>query len=115
MKNLTNVKQRISYYIDNLGIGITKFYKESGVTYGVLSQKSNLSEDNIVKFLTRYAEVSPDWLLLGQGEMFRGNFLETPVNQSKQVERLEKQVDDLMEMNKNLIEANKMLARRAKQ
>ena len=71
MKNLTSIKQRISYFIENKGIKISNFYRESGVTYGILSQKSNISEGNIVRFLTRYPDVNPEWLITGQGAMLR--------------------------------------------
>ncbi|MDR3350738.1 MAG: hypothetical protein LBN98_03690 [Prevotellaceae bacterium] len=71
MKNLTNIKQRILYFIENQNINVSKFYSESGVSYGILTQKSKISEDNIVKFLTTYPVVNPEWLLIGKGKMFR--------------------------------------------
>lgn len=72
MENLTNVKQRILYFIENQGIRISKFYAESGVSYGILTQKNKMTEDNIVKFITKYPQISPEWLLTGEGEMLRG-------------------------------------------
>jgi signal peptidase I len=71
MINLTSIKERIIYYIDYRKISITQFYKDSGVTYGVLSQKSKISEDNIVRFLTRYNDVNAEWLVTGKGEMLK--------------------------------------------
>jgi hypothetical protein len=73
MRNFTTIKERILYFIENQGINITKFYLESGVSYGILTQKSKITEDNIVKFLTKYKNVNPEWLLIGKGEMLKQN------------------------------------------
>lgn len=59
------------YFIDFKGIKVSKFYSESGVSYGILTQKSKIAEDNIVKFLTKYPEVNSEWLLTGKGEMLK--------------------------------------------
>ena len=72
MINFTDVKSRISYFIENKNIRITDFYKETGISYGILSQKTKISEDNIVKFLTKYKDVNPEWLLTGKGDMLKG-------------------------------------------
>ena len=37
----------------------------------IISGRNNASLDVLTKILTRYPEVSPDWLLFGQGAMFR--------------------------------------------
>lgn len=71
MKNLTSIKERILHFIENQDIKISKFYTESGVSYGILSQKSKITEDNIVKFLTKYPQVNSEWLLTGEGSMLK--------------------------------------------
>lgn len=73
MRNLTSIKERILYYLETKDINITQFYKESGVTYGVLSQKSKMSEDNTVRFLTHYSDVDATWLITGHGSMLKSD------------------------------------------
>lgn len=90
MKNLTDVKERISYYIENKNIKPTNFYRETGVSYGILTQKTKMSEENIVRILIKYSEISPAWLLLGEGEMIRGKEVEfCPVDNEFMLRRYE--------------------------
>lgn len=63
------IKQRILQYIDYKGVSKYKFYKESGITRGILDQSTGLSEDTLVKFLDYAREISYKWLLFGTGEM----------------------------------------------
>lgn len=63
------IKQRILQYIDYKGISKYKFYKESGITRGILDQSTGLSEETLVKFLDYAREISYRWLLFGMGEM----------------------------------------------
>ena len=65
------VKQRILQYLDYKSITNYKFYQETGISNGILSQKNGLSEENIVRFLSVYRDVSPNWLLTGEGEMLK--------------------------------------------
>lgn len=47
-----------------------EFYKKSGVSRGVLSQNTGLSEENISKFLAYASDVNPCWLVTGTGSMY---------------------------------------------
>ncbi|MDR1846740.1 MAG: hypothetical protein LBR17_01300 [Bacteroidales bacterium] len=67
------IKQKILQFIDIIGITKYKFYKQTGITRGVLDQKTGLSEENIAKFLACYKDINPDWLILGKGEMLKPN------------------------------------------
>lgn len=51
------------------GVSLYKFYKDSGVTRGILQQNNGISEDNIAKFLAYAPDISVDWLITGRGEM----------------------------------------------
>ncbi len=55
--------------------GITKyeFYKKTGISNGILSQKNGLTEDNLLKFLTYYTDINYKWLLTGEGEILFEN------------------------------------------
>jgi hypothetical protein len=63
---MSSIKKRILEVIDNKGITKYRFYKESGMTRGVLDKPGGISEDNIVKFVKYYADVDVNWLITGQ-------------------------------------------------
>ena len=71
-REISIIKERILQYLDFKGISKYKFYQETGVTNGVLSQKNGISEENILRFLNYYTDISSEWLLTGKGEMLKG-------------------------------------------
>lgn len=72
MREISIIKENILQYLDFKGISKYEFYKKTGVSNGVLSQKSGLSEENTLKFLSYFTEVNAEWLLTGKGEMLKG-------------------------------------------
>lgn len=70
MRDFSILKQRILQFLENKGITKYKFYQETGITNGILSQKNGLTEENIERFLSTYPEVSAEWLMRGEGSMF---------------------------------------------
>lgn len=64
------IKQRILLFLAQKGITQYEFYKNTGVTRGVLGQNNGISEDNISRFLAYYPDVNIEWLMTGRGEMF---------------------------------------------
>ena len=71
MREISIIKQNILQYLDYKGVSKYEFYQKTGVSNGVLSQKSGISEDNILRFLSYYKDVNPEWLLTGDGNMLR--------------------------------------------
>ncbi len=65
---MSSIKDRITEFIRYKGITKYKFYKETGMTRGVLESKSGITEDNITKFIAYYPNVNLDWLIKGIGE-----------------------------------------------
>lgn len=63
------IKQNILLYLAQKGVSPYEFYKESGVTRGILQQNNGISEDNIARFLTYAQDISVEWLITGRGEM----------------------------------------------
>lgn len=100
-KNLTTIKERICYYIDFKKISKNKFYEQSGVTYGILNQVSNISADNIQKVLVTYPELNAEWLICGRGEMIKKETIEV-VEIEKIVELIVKHSEALKSEIKNL-------------
>lgn len=68
-RNNSIIKQNILHYLDAKGISQYQCYKETGITRGVLSQDNGISEDNLMRFLAHYTDVSTSWLLTGNGQM----------------------------------------------
>lgn len=63
------IKQNILRYLAQKGVSAYEFYKESGVTRGILQQNNGISEDNIARFLAYAPDVNIEWLITGVGEM----------------------------------------------
>ena len=65
------IKQNILLYLEKKGITQYEFYKQTGVTRGVLGQNNGISEDNLTRFLAYYTDVNIEWLLTGKGNMLK--------------------------------------------
>ena len=70
-REISVLKRRILEYADSKGIKKYEIYQNTGISNGVLSQKGGLSEDNVMRFLSNYSDLSPEWLLTGKGAMLR--------------------------------------------
>lgn len=57
--NLTSTR-----FADELGV------QRSGISH-ILSGRNQPSYDFLVKLMKQYPEISPDWLIMGSGDMFR--------------------------------------------
>ncbi|MCQ2606743.1 MAG: hypothetical protein MJ204_09455 [Bacteroidales bacterium] len=76
MGKISPIKERILYFIENKGITKLDFCERTGISYANLKGKSLESEiggSQIAEILTKYVEISPDWLILGKGSMHRNN------------------------------------------
>ena len=71
MREFSIIKQKILQYLDFKGISKYKFYQETGITNGILSQSNGISEDNLLRFLSVYNDISTEWLLTGEGTMLK--------------------------------------------
>jgi len=87
MQNITNViyllftfvknamRDRLRKFLTQEGISPSQFADEIGVQRSaishILSGRNYPSYEIIVKILNRYKRLSPDWLLLGTGSMYR--------------------------------------------
>lgn len=69
MREKSIIKNKILEYLEFKGITKYEFYKSTGVSNGVLSQNSGMSEENTLRFISHYSEVSLDWLLKDKGDM----------------------------------------------
>ena len=69
------MKDRIIKFLTHENLTATKFADEIGVQRSsishILSGRNNPSYDFIQKILTRYKSLNADWLILGNGTMFK--------------------------------------------
>lgn len=73
-QNYSAIKQRIVEYLDYKGIRKESFYLRTGINptnFRGKQAQSELGGDKIVKVLTVFSDLSPLWLLLGEGMMIR--------------------------------------------
>jgi hypothetical protein len=73
-KIFTTIKERILFYIENQGINKASFFKKIDVSasnFKGVGLKSEIGGDKIVKILSKYSDLNPEWLLTGKGEMLR--------------------------------------------
>nr|DAM55279.1 MAG TPA: putative DNA-binding protein [Caudoviricetes sp.] len=72
-RDFSFVKEKILQFIDFKGISKYKFYQDTGIANGILSQKGGISEENILKILSYFPEINANWLLTGEGDMIKTN------------------------------------------
>ena len=78
-ENFDVIKKRILEFVEKQKIGKYNFYGKAGLSQSNFAGKSMLSalsSAKITEILMLFPELSPDWLLLGKGEMLRKNDME---------------------------------------
>ena len=70
-QKISPIKQRILFFAESLGISKRDFYKKIGVSRGTLESRTGITEDIVAKFIAAYPDISLEWLIRGEGEMFR--------------------------------------------
>ncbi len=83
MQEKSQIKQKILQYLDYKGVSTYKFYKDSGITRGILTQPSGISEDNLAKFLKWATDVNKGWLLGDDPEMIVLELIENTVEEPR--------------------------------
>lgn len=104
------MNERIKQLIDYYGISIRSFEQKIMVSesliYRGLKRNSDFGASVISNILNYCSDISPDWLLLGKGEMFRK---ETQIQQSeveiynKIIAGKEKRCEELIRENERLL------------
>lgn len=74
MDKILTIKENILQYIDNQSIVKEDFYRKTGISpsnFKGSGLKSEIGGDKIVKILTCYPDINPEWLLTGKGSMLK--------------------------------------------
>ncbi|NDW10923.1 S24 family peptidase [Dysgonomonas sp. 520] len=101
----SSIKQRVLQFIDKKRITKYQFYKETGITRGVLDQDSGMSEENTARFIAYYPEVNIEWLVTGNGDMLKSAEKSVSKSVSKSVpndkneEKIEEKRNDTNRLN----------------
>ncbi len=75
------IKSRIIQFIDYKGIKKSDFFKLTGISasnFKAKGAKSELGGEKIVKILSVFPELNPEWLVTGKGPMLRDEPARTP-------------------------------------
>ena len=101
MNKFTTIKDRLIYILEIKNISKNKFYQDTGVTYGILSQKNELKCDTLMKFLIYLPDVNVEWILFEKGSILRKEGEKTTENTEEFVVS-EKIFRELLEKNEEL-------------
>lgn len=66
-----SVKDRIQQYVDSKGIKTARLEKDCGLSSGYWRKTSSISAEACSSILRVYSDLSPQWVLLGEGPMLR--------------------------------------------
>lgn len=109
---ISPIKERILQFIENQEITKKDFCDKTKISYANMRGKSLFSEiggEQISEILSQYGEISPEWLLLGKGEMLRNTTTANNQANDDKVSRLitilqdnlaekDKQIDQLLKI-----------------
>ena len=73
-KILSPIKERVLLFLENQSIKKSIFFKKTGISssnFKGLGAKSELGGDKIVKIVTIFENINPEWLLTGKGNMLK--------------------------------------------
>lgn len=110
MQDFSKIKLRISEFLESKGINDSEFYRQTGITRGVLRQSNGISEDNLARFIVTYPEISLTWLLKGEGNMIeKQDFSKTKVDSKDYLKQLLEDHTILVDSHQKLTDAHYLL------
>ena len=88
---MQSIVTRLKEYLDHIGVNTSSAEIAIGVSNGSLSKPFNkdttIKTDTLEKFLTKYTDISSDWLLRGKGNMIVNSGLDL-VNEPRSVYKM---------------------------
>lgn len=85
---MTNIKERVLYFIENQGEKKETFFEDLGMSYANfkgVQKKSALGSDKIDKILSKYPDLNLEWLFSGKGEMLKSKPTKTETSKEESV------------------------------
>lgn len=69
---MSSVKQRLQQFLKEEGISASEFSRKMGLSPAYLaSMRKSMPEDKVTRLISLYPQLNRDWLLYGEGEMYR--------------------------------------------
>ena len=102
MKNFSIIKERIRQYSKRKGISIKEIYDKTGISDGTFSNKSGITEDNLLKFFNCYTDVDANLLIKGKEDFSQLTDNKNANLQDKLITMLEKEIIRLEKENSAL-------------
>ncbi len=102
-----SVKERLLEYLSNKGINANAFENSISVSKSYLRNTKNISAEVVSETLRVYSDLSAEWLLRGEGSMYKSENKETnkgPHSQHISPQRYETLVNLLAEVTEDLKE-----------
>lgn len=81
------IQERILQYIEFKGISAYKFCKDLGFSLGYLDKRGSIGTDKYLKIIEYYDDLSPNWLLKGEGSMIKNISQDLIVSEPQEVYR----------------------------
>lgn len=104
MDKIFTIKERILQFIEKQGIKKEEFYTKTEITasnFKGAGLKSEIGGNKLVKILTIYPEINSEWLIIGKGQMLKGN------GQNLQLVATKESDEDLVLLKENIKLLNK--------
>lgn len=103
---IMDIKNRLDLIIKELGISGRQFARECGFSESYYPKiNEGIGANNLNKILSKFPQISADWLLTGEGEMFKSNMQELSIEQDKDDSAGVFLSKDILELLKNQSEA----------
>lgn len=100
-----SVKERLTDFVDWLGISKSEFGRQIGVSNAFISSiRKSIQQDKIQSIASKYPELNIEWLLTGEGEMLKTgeNLVKSPAADYEKAPTGSGLVEFLMEQNRSL-------------
>ena len=108
----TTIKERVLEVIEHYGYTKTEFCAKIGITTANLrgnARKTPLNSDALEKIFSLCPNISPDWLIMGTGEMMRGA-AQSSADQPDNTDSVSPAFEVLIRTNDRLAATNQTLA-----
>lgn len=95
-----SIQERILQYLENKDITPYKFCKNLGFPMGYLNKRGAIGTDKYLKIIKYYKDLSPEWLLTGEGTMLINEVknemsqVQLPPNESELIALLKEKIKD---------------------
>ncbi|WP_438712685.1 hypothetical protein ACSTS3_10735 [Aquimarina muelleri] len=105
-KILSPIKNRLLLYLENKGVSKSAFFQKTGISasnFKGMGMKSELGGDKIIKILTVYDDINPNWFIMGKGTMLKVNDINQEVKTLVEKEDIMLLIRYLLDNNKELL------------